>query len=217
MTFTTIQDYLIDLLQIIYNNNPNHEMFGDDLEEGPSLKAPYSSTRKNGTSWLNVIKSIANAKYLYPPSLLSNDCWMTKSSSIKLTKQKNGRIILVRSFKIVRFLAFLLHPSIENWIALRDGSIERPFDHLCQRGELADKLQKGYVCVNGINHGEFSNWVSNESRELCKNGALVLCPGHGFSKTFCIFTHPDGKIMPCRNHRRSVPSCKCTRDCYLKK
>lgn len=209
------ESFFLKLLSDIHSRDPNHEMFGP-LEAG-HLRAPYEpTTRKNGTSWQSVIKSIARTKYLYPIQLESNDCWMSKTSSVKLTKQENRKTVLLKSVKTVRLLAFLIDPSDENWVALKDGivSLSLPFDHFCQRGECTDPDQNGFVCVNGFKHGVLSKRDANESRKFCKNGALCLCPGHGFPKMYCIFTHGDGRIKPCCNQRNSVPICTCSRRCY---
>jgi len=93
---------------------------------------------------------------------------------------------------------------------LVNGELNVPFEHFCGRGQNTDSAQRGLVCVNGIEHGEFTTRAANESRKSCKNGALCLCPGHGQNGAKCIFTDANGKIQSCRNLPDRVGPCNCT-------
>jgi len=205
--------YLRACLTAIHTENKDHEMFGP-LELG-ELRAPYrDNSRANAVSWWNVVETICNRTYRSDLRIGENMCWMTKTHSHKLNSTSQGTTIMLKSFKIVRFIAFLVQPSDINWLALKTGDETRPFDHFCRRGEATDILQQGYVCINGVEHGEFSTRTANEDRKKCTHGAKALCPGHGSQRVKCVFTHPDGTVQPCRNMASHVPLCVCTNKCY---
>lgn len=185
------------------------------------VRAPYASDgRKNATSWLKVIRNIADkSKYLRPIDF-SGDCWMSKTTQIKLTLSGGGGGVtkLTKSILTVRFLAFLQNPTDENWTILcnDDALSNHPFDHICGRGQQR-RDQNGYVCINGILHGTFSDRQANEARKKCTNGARCLCPGHGQQPaTKCFFVHADGQRKRCRNHDDHVAfPCTCKPEsCY---
>jgi len=200
-------------LTVLFTSNRTHEMFGA-VAKG-LLRAPFEDfSRKNAVSWWNIIESICNRDFARPLRIGENQCWMTKSNSYKLTVSSGGSTQLVKSFKVVRFIAFLMQPSSSNWEALKAGTEAIPFDHFCHRGEATDPQQQGYVCVNGVEHGEFSTREANESRKLCTFGARCLCPGHGPSLIKCIFTNPSGLPHGCRNVDNCVPQCRCDPRCF---
>jgi len=206
--------YLRQRLRDIYLHHPHHEMFGP-MQVGSLVMPFHDQSRANSVCWYNAIDSCCSKPMLVPLQMGIVQCWMTKSNSYKINKPKqSGGTTLCKSFKVVRFLAFLMQPTDANWINLRDGQEMRPFDHWCGRGEATDQLQQGYICINGVEHGEFSTRAANEERKQCKNGARVLCPGHGPNLTKCVFTHPDGTPRPCRNHAAQVPVCACAVRCY---
>lgn len=219
-----LEQFLLKALKNFHNRNPNHEMFGD-FEMGKA-RAPYKVEHKMKVSWVKRVKDIAKqAKDAGIDSLqdAKDNCWMAHSSQITLNRAPvkgeapltgNARSKKFRSIKTVRFLAFLKNPTDSNYQKLDAGDEKDPFDHFCQRGELTDSAQAGKVCINGLYHGEFSTPEANESRKLCKNGALCLCPGHGPRNRKCIFTHPDGKLKPCRNNPKFCGPCKCPVKCF---
>lgn len=214
-----VEDYLLQLLSALYTSNATHAMFGQPT--AGLVRAPYQLINgrgeeiKRGTSWRNIVRNIVRR---FPTTLVGlNECWMVRTNTYQIattTGAPHHTPINLRAFRIVRLLAFLKQPSDINWFALSTGSEERPFDHFCQRGEASDALQGGAVCINGIEHGEFADRVTNESRKLCKNGAAALCPGHGDGKRKCIFTFPNGKVMYCRNQITHVPKCTCIPLCF---
>lgn len=208
----SIESHLLGLIQTIHNSRPNHPMFGP-LEKG-LIRAPCKSPRANGICWINIVKRIANLNYLHPISIANNNCWMSKTTNIQITRQVKGQTEVLVTFKTVRFLQFLRFPTDDQWKTFINGGIYEPFDHFCGRGEATDPRQLGYCCINGLKHGEFSTRKDNESRKSCKNGAKALCPGHGIWEEKCLFTHPDGIIKPCLNEDSQVPKCKCQRKCY---
>jgi len=213
---TSIEPQLMQLLTDLRTKRPDHPMFGE-VAVG-EVRAPFNSARKNGTSWSNVIKNIAKAdKFRHRPEWGSGQCWMVRTNQITLsTTDANDKTktIVAKRLRTARFLAFLKSPTDANWEALKSGDLTKPFDHFCGRGELTDAAQDGYVCVNGIEHGEFSTRNVNESRKQCKYGAACLCPGHGDNNQKCIFTHRDGKLQACRNNATHVPICTCDPRCY---
>lgn len=204
--------YLKARLRDIHIHHPNHEMFLPIHRDRLSMDL-HVAGRANAVCWYNAIDRMCNS---INNGLVwgQNYCWMTRTNSYKITRQVNNRTELCKSFKLVRFFAFVMEPNDINWMALRDGLETRPFDHFCGRGELTDPAQNGYVCVNGVEHGNFSTRAINESRKSCKNGALVLCPGHGPNLSKCIFTAPTGIPRPCRNNPTQVPVCACNPNCY---
>jgi hypothetical protein len=214
-----LEQYLLKLLKNFYKQNPTHQMFGK-FEKGKA-QAPYEVKHKTKVSWVKRVKDIAKqAKAAGIDSVqdAKDNCWMASSSQITLNRAPkagdsplngNQRSKKFRSIKTVRFLCFLKNPSESNFEKLSAGDEKDPFDHFCQRGERTDPNQQGKVCINGLYHGEFSTPETNESRKLCKNGSRCLCPGHGARSQKCIFTHADGKPMPCRNNNKSCGPCKC--------
>jgi hypothetical protein len=109
-----------------------------------------------------------------------------------------------------------MHPTANNWDALTSTTPENfPFDHYCHRGEQkVDPLQEGYGCINAIEHGNLSTRLTNEDRKKCTYSAKCLCPGHGVPSVKCIFTHPNGTPMPCRNQDNCVPICTHNPRCF---
>ena len=206
--------HLRQRLRDIYLHHPQHEMFGP-MQVGRLVMPFHDQSRANSVCWYNSIDSCCSKPMHVPLQMGIAHCWMTKSNSYKInTPKQGGGTTLCKSFKVVRFFAFLMQPSDANWANLRDGQEIRPFDHWCGRGETTDPLQQGYMCINGVEHGDFSTRAANEERKQCKNGARVLCPGHGPNLTKCVFTHPDGTARPCRNHATQVPVCACVVRCY---
>jgi len=205
--------YLRQRLSDIRTHHPRHEMFGP-ISAGRLIMPFHDSTRANSVCWWNAIESCCTRQMRSELQWGSNACWMTKTTSYKITKQESGKTVLCKSFKAVRLFAFLIDPTDLHWAALSSGDEKTPFDHWCGRGEPTDPLQQGYMCINGVEHGEFTNRANNEERKLCKNGARVLCPGHGPKLVKCVFTHPDGSPRPCRNNLTHVPVCVCNRRCY---
>jgi hypothetical protein len=179
------QWHVLRMFDDLRRSRPQHPMFGEPVVG--QLRLPYSSSRSNGVSWVNLIRNMIKPSYRWS----ADDCWMTKSDCIKVTRAG----VLCKSVKVVRFLAFLKSPTDENWQALVSG----------QRGERTDGEQEGFVCINGIFHGDFSTRDVNESRKACKNGAACLCP----HRPRCIFTHGDGTSKKCRNLLDCVPLCAC--------
>jgi len=207
--------YLRQRLQDIQNHHPHHEMFGP-AQVGRLVMPFHDASRANSVCWWNAIETCCTRQLRSPLLRGANACWMTKTNSYKINRPGAGGrgTAVCKSFKAVRMFAFLMHPTDANWHALRDGDERAPFDHWCGRGESTDQLQQGFVCINGVEHGEFTTRLTNEERKQCKNGARVLCPGHGPNLTKCVFTHPDGVPRPCRNNHTSVPVCACSPRCY---
>jgi len=205
--------YLRQRLNNIWTHHPRQEMFGP-IAPGRLVMPFHDATRANSVCWWNAIESCCTRQMRSELQWGSNACWMTKTTSYKITKQVSGKTVLCKSFKAVRLFAFLIDPTDVHWLALRDGDEKTPFDHWCGRGEPTDPFQQGYMCINGVEHGKFTNRAINEERKLCKNGARVLCPGHGPNLVKCVFTHPDGSPRPCRNNPTHVPVCACNPRCY---
>ena len=209
--------YLRQRLLAIHIHHPNHEMFGaiGAIAVG-RVCMPYNlpAGRANAVCWYNAIDSLCSRRMAPPLVWGQSHCWMSTATQYKITQQIGRATQLCKSFRAVRFFAFLMQPTDQHWISLRDGQANAPFDHYCGRGEATDPAQNNRVCINGVEHGEFSNRNWNEERKQCKNGALCLCPGHGPQATKCIFTHPDGTPRVCRNIATHVPQCACQPPCF---
>lgn len=207
----TLEDQLQDLLTTFHNSNPKHPMFGP-VKIG-LIRAPYQSSRSNGVSWTNFIKTIAN-KVSSGSTIGENECWMVKTPQLIITKSSDGKTENAARFLITRFLCFLKDPTDANWTIFSDqsSSIATPFSHFCGRGQKSEGQDK--VCINGIEHGHFSTQEENESHKLCKFGSLATCPGHGVNSHLCIFTHSDGKLKPCLMFRDHIPICNHSRKCF---
>lgn len=197
-------------------------MFGEvaqDLVRMPLVSPPGmgGGPGDKRTSWEKVAANIARVVYdcmdRYPTK---TECWFTRTPNINITRQENGKTVVLRRFAITRLLAFLVHPTPENWVRVStiQDAFRQPFSHFCGRG-LQKPGQPGW-CVNGLFHGRFATILENESHKYCGNGARALCPGHGDGQPLvhCIFTHPDGRLQPCRNKIDAVPSCDCQTKCY---
>jgi len=208
--------YLRQRLRAIHLHHHNHEMFRAITPGQVSMPYSVVGGRANAVCWYNAVDSLCS-RHMNPPLVWGqNHCWMSNATQYKITRPKTiGQgTELCKSFRAVRFFAFLMSPTDLNWIALRDGSVATPFDHFCGRGEATDPLQNGLVCINGVEHGEISNRLVNEERKQCKNGARCLCPAHGPNAMKCIFTHPDGTPRVCRNIATHVPACNCNPPCF---
>ncbi len=206
--------YFRTRLRDIYRHHPRHAMFGP-ADVGVLVMPMHDQSRANSVCWWNAIDTCCSRTMRSPLRIGHNECWMTKTTSYKINKpDPRGRTVVCKSFRAVRMFRFLMDPTDVHWAALRDGDERLPFDHFCGRGETTDPAQMGYCCINGAEHGIFTNRLTNEERKMCKNGARVLCPGHGVNLTKCIFTHPDGTTRPCRNDANSVPVCACQPRCY---
>lgn len=210
----TAINYLRQRLRAINLHHHNHQMF-NAITHGQVCMPYHTPGRANAVCWYNAIESLCS-RHMNPPLVWGhNHCWMSNATQYKITRPKTGGgTELCKSFRAVRFFAFLMTPTDANWIALRDGMLTAPFDHFCGRGEATDPNQNGLVCINGVEHGEFSNRNWNEERKQCKNGARCLCPGHGPNAVKCIFTHPDGLLRVCRNQATHVPQCTCNPRCF---
>lgn len=124
---------------------------------------------------------------------------VTKGSGSKGTQEK------IFQYRIVRFLAFLQHPSDENWTALQgfrengdhQMSTNTPFLHSCHRGHI----RKSTGCVNGVFHGQIGNARDNNEMRACAglDKSVLDCPGHGGE--FCIYTDAGGRYDGPRNDR----------------
>jgi len=208
-------NYLRQRLRAINLHHFNHEMFGPITPGRVSM--PYLTPgRANAVCWYNAIEILCS-RHMNPQLVWGqNNCWMSTATQYKITRPKigGGGTELCKSFRAVRLFSFLMNPTDQNWVALRDGSVATPFDHFCGRGEATDPAQNNLVCINGVEHGELSNRNVNEERKQCKNGARCLCPGHGVNMTKCIFTHPDGTLRVCRNQATHVPACNCNPACF---
>lgn len=210
---SSVETYLLGLVGDFYRTCSKHPIFGEPKEG--LVVAPYDSPRSNGVCWRNIMRKIAKKTYLRPISLGNNECWMIgkNSTTVSITKQSSkGETIQTVQIKIVRVLAFFKDPSDRNWAAVCSPDVN-PFDHWCARGECRPD-QQTHVCINGIEHGTFSDRATNEDRKKCTYGAVCLCPGHGPSAIKCIFTNSDGTLRPCRNNPTSVPQCTHTPRCF---
>jgi len=138
---------------------------------------------------------------------------MFTSYQLQISEQRNGKTKILKQILVVRLLAFINNPTPSTWSDLNNGNIARPFSHLCRRG-LPQLGQHSSRCINGISHGFFESRNDNESCKACTNGARCLCPGHGSSRSKCIFTHPDGQLKPCLMNETHVPICKCSSSCF---
>lgn len=201
--------HLKGLVTSIHEQFPTHEMFGTPKPN--EICMPYDSTRKGGQCWLNAMGNLGKELKEADVRYGENKCWMSTQSALKIASEGARPKSVLRT----RLLAFLKEPTDLHWQWLKEGgnAIAHPFDHYCGRGQPVSE-QATKICVNGLEHGEFSVRNDNESRKLCKNGALCLCPGHGPNNTKCIFTHPDGSLRVCRMKPDCVPVCHCIRPCF---
>jgi hypothetical protein len=207
-----LEVYLKALVTSLHTKLPDHPIFGAASKN--IIQLPYEQT--NGQCWLGVMKLIASEQTKNGVKLGENKCWMSKQNTVKIFIYENGKQVLAKSILRCRLLAFFKSPTTENWEILqnKNNDNKNQFDHFCGRGLDLKEEQNGNVCINGIEHGEFSTRAVNESRKLCKNGAYALCPGHGPKKGKCIFTNPDGTLRKCRMQLDQVPICECPQRCY---
>jgi len=112
---------------------------------------------------------------------------------------------------IGKVLILITSDPLHFCLALKSGDIGRPFNHYCGRGQKAsDETSASHVCINAHHHGAFSSRADNEDRKKCTYSAQCLC----IHNPKCIWTHPDGRLKPCRNDPSSVPVCTHNPKCY---
>ncbi len=194
-TVAQTQQFVKDLLEDFHRRNPTHSMFGA-MSDG-HVRAPIAS-------WRNYINAFLAKQF--STQFLPDNCWIINTPQIKI----NNGVKNTKSVQYTRLFAFLLYPTDENWAALEQGGVNRPFSHLCNRGPLTG----GRGCTNGIWHGSLTTRDENEDHKRCANGALALCPGHGERRVKCIFTNAVGNRAPCRMTPTHVPQCNCNPRCY---
>ena len=207
--------YLRQRLRDIYLHHPQHGMFGP-MQVGRLVMPFHDQSRTNSVCWYNAIDSSCSKPMHVSLQIGIAQCWMTKSHSYKInTPKQGGRTTLCKSFKVVRFFAFLMQPSDANWANLRDGQETLTIRSLVwSRRDYCSAAAGLHVYQRrGARRLQYIEPLTRRGQQ-CKNGARVLCPGHGPNLTKCVFTHPDGTPRPCRNHATQVPVCACVVRCY---
>jgi len=192
--------YCAQLLEILHSHFPKHPIFGQ-IEKG-QIRAPYEV-------WHRKLLSLFDSSNM----IGENRCLFRSSASFQLTTQIGRKTIVCANVMVVRLLAFLKNPTENNWFYLTGGeALQHPFDHCCNRGQK--KNPRDQYCCNGIEHGDFSTRNDNEDRKKCTYGFLARCPGHGPSKSKCIFTNENGTIAKCLMNDSFCPKCDCLPKCY---
>lgn len=214
LSTTDLEAHLTGLVRKLYQQKPNHEIFGSPTAGHIRLPC-HAIGRKNGQCWVNKMKQIANWVIDEMGERWSMDsCWMSTKGQIQITNPTGGHSSEVyASITVTRLLAFFASPTPENWAFLTsDTPTNCPFSHRCGRGHL--RYDGTIGCLNGVRHGGFSDRKENEDHKTCRNGALALCPGHGTQKIKCIFTNDQGDLLPCRMWEDHVPICRCDKKCF---
>jgi hypothetical protein len=216
-----LEKKLVSLFEDLHTSHPHHAIFG--APTAGHIRLPLQHARANGQCWINVAKKIGRwVRGEMGDKLGERTCWMSTQAQLQIT-QPNGRhsVQVLTQVTVVRLLAFLANPTNDNWLKLSPAPplrpIDFPFSHTCARGGPRPDQILNTVCINRLYHGRFATRGENESHKLCSNGARVLCPGHGDDPADlvkCVFTHPDGTLMPCRMREDSVPMCNCATKCY---
>ena len=214
------EELLVDLFEDLHTSQPTHPIFGSPAMG--MLRLPLRATRSNGQCWINVAKRISRGiRREMGRKLGGNTCWMSAQPQLQITRPRgNHGVDVLIQVTVVRLLAFLAAPTATNWDKLCPPpparAIDSPFSHTCSRGGPRIDQISSAVCLNGIYHGRFASREEIESHKLCSNGARALCPSHGdpLDLIKCVFTHPDGTIMPCRMEENCVPMCNCGVKCF---
>lgn len=148
-------------------------------------------------------------------------CWMSNLTQIQIQRQVGGKTQACMKVMTVRVLAFLSDPTDANWgkLCARDADtvgsrpIDTPFSHACGNGAaMTPGSTNG--CINGLDRGGFASRAENEDVKSCRNGARALCPGHGATRTKCIYVHKTGLPKPCRMVADCVPRCSHPIPCF---
>jgi len=219
------QEYIFDitftLFQSLHSAQPSHPIFGD-VTPG-KIQAPLTLSGRNAVSWKAKCKALAASiasnmgDYITP-----GDCWMKKDPYMSFQKKVDGKPSMLRSFMIVRLLAFVSHPSSQSWEALNGHSAgtahsgDTPFTHWCHNGHgsKGGSLNGVQACVNGVQHGRFGTIQENTDQKRCREGSRATCPGHGEEGDHCFYVHEDGTQKPCLNLVGGPPErCTCARLC----
>lgn len=218
-----LEAYLLQLLERLYKDRPEHSIFGQP-EKGLVRLPAYQSRRANQPCWASVLKTAArHVQHEMGDRLELKSCWLVRGDGKRkynITVQKDKHNSVLRSVLLVRLIHFFEHPSEANFrdLQLQEvGHQSRPFSHWCGNGEIGRGPDARY-CLNGAHHGRFATKGENESHKQCTYGARPLCPGHGDGsnrKAFCMFMHADGTPQPCRNLSSHVPACNCNPRCYV--
>lgn len=207
------------LVQNLYNSQPNHPMFGE-CEPG-KIRAPFylPGGMGVGTSWHKRVTYLAakvekNMGKKIPPW----SCWLVQNDKTHIHSRLPGRKpIILCSYKIYRWLAFLQYPSEENWAIFTGTFIGpiQPFLHFCHNGSASRSGKHGGGCVNGIQHGRFGTSRENIAQKACRNLDRARCPGHGLHPSHCIYVHDNGYPKLCLNRAEGRPAhCPCTIPCF---
>lgn len=210
-----VEATILRLFDKLHTHDSAHPIFGPPT--AGLLRLPLTSTRKNGQSWSNKAKQIAQwIRDEMGDTVGMNTCWMSRNYQLQFTMTgPDGRPEVLARVLVTRLLAFLVDPTDEKWdwlSATTTRGIDHPFSHSCGRGQKKEG-QDAY-CINGLEHGRFASRNENESHKLCTYGARALCPGHGLPAVKCIFTHPDGTIKHCLMTEGHVPVCGHEKKCY---
>jgi hypothetical protein len=187
---------LYALLDALHESDPTAPLFGP-LQPG-KVQAPLDHWKRYLSAMVNNLQEA--------PVLGDGRCWKSKTNQIKPYLKGNGQ--QPKSVQITRLLAYLRSPTPENWLKLKDGQIKDPFSHFCNQGQPDEK--KCY-CVNGLEHGEFTDREANEDRKKCTFGARCLCK----HTPKCIFnSKTTGHPLPCLMNETHVPECTHAPRCY---
>jgi len=234
----SVEQHLLTELKRLYDREPDHPMFGPHV--GKTCTVPYiipgqGGQDGDGCSWRSICRSVAHRlRVLGVTSLaearLADKCWLSRNENAisfyrlptsaeraAAGKKKQDWKCDSRKVKFVRVLAYLRKPTRENFTILSTVSHQAGFSHYCGNGVL----KNGWECINAWRHGAFEARAMNESRKLCLNGAVCLCP----HKPKCIFMHRtlnggedvtahSGTLQPCRNVSDRVPQCNHDPRCY---
>jgi hypothetical protein len=188
---------LHQLVDDLHKANPSAPLFGP-LSPG-IVQAPVAQ-------WKRYLSDMVQ-NLLQAPVLGDGCCWKSKHNQIK-PYLPGGAGKQPRSVQYVRLIAYLRSPTMENWNKLKDGDIKDPFSHFCNQGGLDE--QKRY-CVNGLEHGEFTDRKTNEDRKKCHYGSRCLCK----HVPKCIFNDKiTGRPIPCLMNETHVPQCEHDPRCY---
>ncbi|MCJ1460896.1 hypothetical protein MMC28_011278 [Mycoblastus sanguinarius] len=215
-TAVYVQETIWKLVTAVHDRNAQHDMFGPT--EVRKIRLPYQEAGRNPLSWESKVQGIGrDVGKVMGPWILPGSCWMKKEQSIVISGKTQCLI--------VRLVAFLTNPTDKNWYLLTSTYDERrdpygkritayqsPFVHQCNNGHgSVGKNQPG--CVNGTQHGYFSDAKDNASYRNCdRNAGVTFCQGHGdaLSRVKCIYVHPDGIVKPCLNRSDIRPmQCNC--------
>lgn len=203
--------------EALHDVAPAHSLFGS-VSPG-ALRAPLRDRLGKGApcSWLLRVNSFADSVVKrMGTQIVPGSCWILDRQDTSIQRKlPDGSAETIARYKHHRLLAFLRIGTPEAWEHFRNGD---PGLHFCHNGVKKDR---GWLCVNGVEHVLFGSAEENNKQRRCAGLDRSQCPGHGAGLDRCIYVwleHEDPHLVgvprPCLNSVNGSPEvCGHSKSC----